>query len=142
MYYAISSAGERDIDDNAQGSDRYYNVTVTITARLGYSPRDRRGGQLLTPAQLLAMADVIALALHEDDLTRIAANTLIPNTAEWVAVNGGTVSVNGFLEPLRAGPVSKVLKAPPDWTDATEKTDVYYVEVTLKDARRCQYIGG
>ncbi len=141
MYYAISSGGERDIDDNAQGLDRYYGVVVTITVRMGYAPRDRRGAQITTPAQLLDQADMVAAALNQDDIHRISANTLIPNTAEWVAVNGGTVTKNGFIEPLRAGPIGKVIKAPPDWTDSSVKTDVYYVEVTLKEARRVQYIG-
>ena len=90
--------------------------------------------------ELLDRAIVVAGALHQDDLHRIAANNLIPGTADYVAIHGGTATVNGFLEPLRLQSISAVKDAPPAWLSTTDKTEAYYVEVQFRDARRVQVL--
>lgn len=144
FYYAVWFNGARNNDPNALSMEWYYNVGVTVTAKMGYAPKDRRGARLTTSNELLDRAMAVAAALHQDDSHRIEANQLIVGTAEWAALQTptGRTTVNGFLEPLRFQSVSKVQDAPPGWAGTDGQNEMLFVDVLFRDAFRAQYIGG
>lgn len=141
-YYSVHSGGSRCQDDNALSLDEWFNVTVTIVARMAYSPRDRRGHRMTIENELLERARRVGQWLHQDDAGhRTEANKLIEGTAEYVAIHGGSATTNGFLTPLKAPTISEVKKCPPNWFGANETTEAYYVEIKMKDANRVQLLG-
>ena len=135
FYCAVHSLGWRESDPNALSGDELYSVGVTVTARLNYAPGDRRGRQMTNPDDFLAAVGAVQTALHQDDLHRIEANKLIAGTAEYVAVNGGSATANGFLEPLRFQSASEVQPVPPGWGGIENTKDVYRVALRFIDAR-------
>ncbi len=142
FYYAPYFAGLRNGDDNSLSMDWFYSVTVAITGRMGYAPKDRRGARMVLENQLLDRAIDLAGFLHQDELHRIRANELITGTAEQVALAGsGSVTVNGFLTPLKLASISQVRPCPPEWMHTDQKTDSYYIEVAFQNAHRIQIIG-
>lgn len=120
-------------DPNAQTWSVMYAVGVTVTARLGYAPKDRRGARITNTGDILDRALEVARALHQDDQHRLAANALI---------TGEGVSVNGFLTPLKVVGIDPPRKAPPGWGGLTDTNDVFTATVRLGDAHRIQTIGG
>lgn len=142
FYYAVHFLGMRNDDPNSLSDDWFLSVGVTITARMGYAPKDRKGKRMTVAQDLFDRATAVAKALNQDDLHRIEANKLITGTAEWVAVQdpSGTASVNGFLEPLRFANISEARPAPAGWVGSATETDVYTVVVTFRDAHRPQLL--
>lgn len=146
----VHPLSERPDDRNALTWDCFYEVGITVTARMGYSPKDRKGheiSQISQPADvslhLLELATKAARSLHQDDLHRIEANKLMPGTAEYVAIHGGTATVNGFLEPLRLiGGIETPRAAPPNWAGVKDAGNMLVVAVRMGDARLIQPIGG
>ncbi len=142
FYCAVFPMGATNLDRNAQSSDWAYSVGVTVTGRLNYAPKDRRGARMTTTGDLLDRAVAVADALHQDDLHRLAANELIPGTEEFVALQGsGTATVNGFLEPLRLAGIDPVRPAPPTWGGLTDTANVFTVALRFVDAIRTQKLG-
>jgi hypothetical protein len=82
---------------------RVYAIKVTISARMQSVPWDRLGPELQE-----RMADgmddrvdaMIAMMTNQKYVVMNAANALIEGTQDWVNVNGGTATHNGFIEPL------------------------------------------
>lgn len=140
-YAAVHFLGLQNADPNSLSDDWLFSVGVTVTARLNYAPRDRHGRQLTFAEATLDRAHSVALALHQSDAHRVEANRRIEGTAEYVAVHGGTETVNGFVEPLRLASVGAVQKAPPMWGGIAEPRDVYTVALRFIDAKRVQLLG-
>lgn len=142
-YFAVHSLGTMNGDPNSLSNDRNYAVGVTITARMANVPQDRRGAR----SELLDLAEAIADALHQDDLSRIEANKLIAGTAEYVAINGGSETVNGFAEPLRFANYGPVIEMPGDWAgessdgeEGSDEKNVLTVLVSFVEARRVRHL--
>lgn len=142
LYYAVSWGGGRGDDHNPQSSDILHGLTVTLTARLGFAPNDRRGKVVSDPAGLYDLADAIAGkdVIHGNWATITAANALIPGTAEYVAIHGGSASVNGFTETLVLLGFGPEREESPEWVGATSESDVYAIDVRFGEARRVQVL--
>lgn len=140
-YIAVHFLGLTNADPNSLSDDWFFSVGVTVTARLNYSPRDRQGKRITFADALLDRAHAVALALHQNDTHRIEANKLIVGTAEYVAIHGGSATVNGFLEPLRLASIGEVRKAPPGWGGIESTNDVFTVALRFVEARRVQLLG-
>lgn len=147
VYLAVHALGTTSLDANSLSIDFAYSVGVTITKKLRDVPRDRRGAELVLDDEILDVAERVACLIHQDDVHRAAANALIPGTAEYVAANGGSETVNGFEEPLRLQTIGAPQVTPPIWAgedgdaDPADATDMLTVLVTFTGARRCRYIG-
>jgi hypothetical protein len=138
-YYAIHFEGLRNADLDSLSGDWFYSVGVTITARMGYAPRDRRGKRATVAQEILDKAIEAATALHQDDLHRIEANKVLGMSAAEAAI-GRSATVNGFLEPLRLSSIGEMRKAPAGWVGNETERDVYTVALKLVDARRIQLL--
>lgn len=146
-YYAVWWPGSRQTDANPLSLDVEHAVTVTITARMGYVPKDRRGAYLKATGELEQRAEAVAVAVHAEYAgVTVAANALIPGTAEWAAAQLPPVSPtkNGFVEPLRFLDYGPVKKQSAEWVGAKPESNaaVYTIDVRFGGARRVQYIGG
>lgn len=95
-FYAIHPGGTSNTQRNYL--DETADCSVTITRRTGFTPQDRIGEEAVF--ELLDRASAVKAIVHMEYPVMDAANTLIPGTAEHVAVNGGSVTTNGFVEPL------------------------------------------
>lgn len=137
-FYAVHPGGITGDDPNSLSHDRLYAVTVTITARMGYAPRDRRGERMTLDQELLDRAEQVADWLHQDDGHRILANQLISGTAEWADLQTPPTLAtdSGFVEPLRLLSISPVQQVPSEWFGAQDGSDVYVAVVNLGNARR------
>lgn len=137
-YYAVhAGAITGDQATNGQSNDKLFAVQVTITARMAYAPKDRKGDRLVLENELIDRAEAAADALHMSYDVLAAANALIPGTAEYCAANGGTPAVNGFVEPLRLESITPPAEAAGDWTGGESNPgDVLVCTVTLGGARR------
>lgn len=147
LYYAIHWAGARDRQEatTADQVDLEHQVTVTISARLGVAPPDRRGAKISTTGDLLDLAEALAQpgVIHGQYAHVMnAANALIPGTQEYSDAQGGTpppdVTTNGFEEPLHLIGLGPVLPKNKDWMTTHLNPDVYAVEVRFGKARRLQ----
>ncbi len=128
--------------------DVYEGVIVTLTARLNYSPGDRKGRVMTDTLDPVAFYELVELikapgTIHGQPLVLQYANELIEGTVEWCAVQDPPVlvpTVNGFTELLVVGPVQPERLATSAWV-GTEKEvkDVYVIDIPFKDARRIQY---
>ncbi len=147
FYLAVSWAGGRGGDQNPQGHYTLEGITVTITARLNYAPRDRQGLQITSSGDLYDLANLVAgpNIVHGNYDVLTAANALIPGTAEQITAAGGdpnTATVNGFQEPLVLGSYGPEREATPDWIGAADSSDVYVIDVTFREAgRQREYLG-
>jgi hypothetical protein len=144
LYYAIHWAGA-----TADGNTRiveYVNVehavTVTITARVGVIPTDRRGDVISASGELLDLAEAIARPgiIHGNYLNVMTvANGLIPGTAEYEVLNPGEpITTNGFEEPLILlgyGPLEEKAAA---WVGGRDGKDIFAIPVRFGRARRLQ----
>jgi len=142
FYYAIWLTGVSGDDQNALSDDKVYGVCVTITARMGYAPKDRQGQKMTEADQLLDEADAVATAFHQSDLLRIEANKLIPGTAEYVAIHGGGETVNGFEEPLRFQSYGPPENRGGEWVGSETAGNVWAIDVYFGGAKRVTPIGG
>ncbi len=127
--------------------DVYEGVIVTLTARLNYSPGDRKGRVMTDTMDPLAFYELVERlkapgTIHGQPLVLQYANELIVGTAEWCNLQDPVpaATVNGFMELLVVGPVQPERLATSDWvgTDKPVK-DVYVIDIPFKDARRIQY---
>lgn len=144
-YYAADFEGISSPDQNALSDDKRLAASVTITRRMAYAPRDRRGAEMFKGAELLDAAVLIANLFHMDYATMNAANALIAGTAAYQAINGGSVTANGFTTPLKLSSISKPLEELPIWVggdmtgESTDEKDIYKVVVAFGDAQLIQY---
>lgn len=142
-FYAIHPLGVTSADPNSLSHDRAHAIGVTLTARMAYAPQDRRGNRLTLASELLERAEAIADALHQDDLHRIEANKLIPGSEEYVAINSGIATVNGFVEPLRLMMIGPPIEMGPEWAgetggdeDTGDDKNLLTIQVSFGDAKR------
>ena len=140
-YAAIHWSGGRQSDGNPQVHSAYHGVVVTVTARLNYAPRDRQAKRMTTVGDVYDLVDQIAApnVIHGNWQTVFEyANEFIPGTAAYAAVNGGSVTVNGFMEPLVLDSFGPERVAPPGWGGVEDTKDVLVIDIRFKEARRIQ----
>jgi hypothetical protein len=152
LYYAVwwskgTNVARQEGETIAAVTEFLHTVTVTITAKLGVVPQDRRGKKVSDPNELFDLAEALfALPTPEGGLIHgnyalmDAANALIPGTVEYCEVRGGTATVNGFAEPLLAIDYGPLMPRDAKWVSATPGTnpDVYSIDVRFGYARRMQ----
>ncbi len=136
VYYAVWWAGCQAGEDNPLSLDKVHGVNVSLTWRMGYAPRDRKGARILASGELLEKAEAVADALHCDYTTMNAANALIPGTADYASENGGSVTTSGFVEPLRLSDIGQPREEGPDWIGAADGADLLVIDVRMVGARR------
>jgi len=139
LYYSVHWGGNQSQDQNPQALDLAHSATVTITARLNYAPRDRRGVVITTADDLYDLADQIAAidVIHGNYTVLDEANKLIPGTAEYVAIHGGTPLGNAFFEPFVLLSVGPDIEQTADWIkSSTPPSGVYSIAVRFGTARR------
>lgn len=146
-YFSVHWSGGRQTDRNPQCHDVLQAVVVTITARLGYAPKDRRGKQITTVGNLLDIADTIfgPNVIHGNYDVLAAANALIPGTKEYLVATGGdpaTTTINGYVEPLVGLDYGPEREESPDWVGSEAEVDVYTIPVRFGDARRIRAYTG
>lgn len=144
IWYAVHWGGGRSDDRNPQSHNVAHAVTVTITARLAKIPRDRLGRETTVAGALLDLVDAVAApdVIHGSYDVLGFANELIPGTAEYVAVNGGTASENGYLEPLVLLDFGPERECDGAWIGAGDATNVYAIPVRFGEGRRLQLYTG
>lgn len=132
-YYAIHWNGANQADRNPLSHDIAHTITVTITARMGYAPKDRRGARITMDAELIERAEAVAApgVVH--------GNYEILNTAN-ADIPGIGVSTNGFIEPLCLLGYGPVQFRGGDWVSSTSENPdtVLTCEVRFGQARRIQ----
>ncbi len=114
---------------------------ATLTMRTGFAPVDRHGREVLLAADgLLERASALAYRNHMNYAVMNAANLLIPGTAEYVAANGGTRTVAGFVEPLAFLSMQYLGVKAADWffAEGQDKYSGLAVELRFGRARRVQ----
>lgn len=131
-FYAVHWAASRERGDHttAEHTDCDHAVTVTITARLGVAPDDRRFKAITDAGDLVDLAERIAApgVVHGNYAEVLAAaNALIP---------GFGVTTNGFVEPLWLLGYGPVVEQGPGWVGARDGKDVYSIDVRFGRARR------
>lgn len=144
-FYAVWWGGGRGTDRNPQRHDVTHAVTVTLTARLNYAPRDRQGDRLAGVGDVYDLVDAIAApgVIHGSWDVVNYANEFIAGTAAWAALDedNRAVSVNGFVEPLVLGPFNR-RPTPAGWLGADgAPKDVVVFDVRFELARRIQSNG-
>lgn len=102
LYYAVSE-GEWTCDTTEYLGESY-GIEVTITVRAGVAPADRYG--VMLKRTLRDLAAKVRAAIHGNDLLRLAANKHIENDS---------VTVNGFVEPLRFKSAARIQVRGQDW---------------------------
>lgn len=142
-YYAIWWPGSRQVDVNPLSHDVDHDINVTITAKMGYAPRDRRGERVTLDYELISRAEAIAATgvIHSSQEVLDLANVLIVGTAEYVADAGsGTPTVNGFVEPLRLLGYGPIREQGSDWvySDSEHAPTVLTIDVRFGGAKRVQ----
>jgi len=145
LYYAVWWSGGVSPNDGriANPADVYHSVTVTITAREGVVPLDRRGATIFTAADLIDLAETLAspdtiLGNYAEVMN--VANALIVGTAEYSAANGGVppITTNGFIEPLLLLGYGPVMEKPGTWVGSKDGSDCLVIDVKFGKARRLQ----
>lgn len=129
LYYAVHW-GRNDARQDAtiaEAGDADHAISVTITARKGYSPQDSRGAVISTPDDLLDLAEAIS-----------GPGVIHGNYATLMNVANGAIAadVNGFIEPLLFGGYGPVREQPPRWVGSRYGPDVLTIEVRFAKARR------
>lgn len=143
IYYAVHWGGARADRDARIVSviDAYHDVTVTITAKVGYIPQDARGRVISDSLQLLDLAETLASPgiLHGNYTVLSEANALIVGTAEYAVAHPTVpVTTNGFEEPLILFDYGPIKEESPAWISAREGKDIYTIPVRFGRARRTQ----
>lgn len=144
-YAAIHWGGGRGADNKPERHDVYHGVVVTLTARLNYAPKDRQGIRLTTAEDIYDLVDRIAgpNVVHGSHEARTNANEFIEGSVDYVAIHGGTATVNGFVEPLVLTAFGPERVAPGDWvTSQTATSDVYVIDIRFAEARRIRPYAG
>lgn len=145
LYYAIHWAGATARADGtiAEAVDTDHAVSITITAREGVNPQDRRGAVISTANDLIDKAEALTVPglIHGNYAAVLnVANALIVGTAEYSAANGGTppITTNGFEEPLLLLGYGPVKEQGSSWVGSKDGPDVLTIEVRFGRARRLQ----
>lgn len=142
-FYAVHHArAEAGTDsDVVEVVDLYHAVTVTITARKGYTPDDRKGQVLVTAGDLIDRAEALGgPGLIHGNYADVmnAANALIPGTEAYCAVHGGSPWTNGFVEPLWLLGYGPCEEKPGSWVGSKDASEVLAIAVRFGKARRLQ----
>lgn len=132
LYYAIwwnrcQARMEQTVVDY---TDVDHAVTITITARVGFIPQDRRGKVVRESGDLLDLAEAIAAPglIHGNYAAVFAtANTNI---------DGAGSTTNGFIEPLWLIGYGPVMEKGPAWIGAENGKDIYAIDIAFGRARR------
>lgn len=96
--------------------DERADLLVTITDRTGVAPWDRIGSNILVDDNgTLAKAEAVRVLINMSYDVIGRANLVIPGTAAYVAANGGSATVNGFIEPLICQGLRYLGPKGPDW---------------------------
>jgi len=134
VWYSVWWPGSRANLDHTDVAavDVEHAVTVTITARLGVAPFDRRGGKIATSGDLLDLAEDLATpgVIH-------GCYEHLMNVAN-VDIDGFGATTNGFEEPLWLLDYGPVVEKPATWVHAKDGKDVYAIDVRFGKARRLQ----
>lgn len=146
-YCSIRFGGERPNHPSPNlRHDVYDSLIVTLTARLNYSPGDRKGRVMtdtMDPLAFYEMVDTIKApgTIHGQPLVLQYANELIEGTQDWCNLQSPAPdpTVNGFMELLVLGPVQPERLATSAWVGTDKEVkDVYVIDIPFKDARRIQ----
>lgn len=118
-----------------QAMDEYYDLTVTLSMRLGQFPVDRWGERslILSDTGLYARAEAIRALLHMNYPVQDAANAIIG------------AQDNGFVETIRYLGMGALREQGPDWwwAESEQQTEApvgLSVEIRLGKARRVQVV--
>lgn len=136
FYFAVHWTGARSDDQNPQTTDHAHGVTVTITAKMAYSPKDRVGDRTTKANQLLQLAEDAVAAIHGKWEVVNAANDVLPGTARYVAIHGGSATTNGFSETLVSQGYGPIEEKGGDWLGSENAHNVLTCEVRFGEARR------
>lgn len=141
-FYAVHWGGGSGGDLNPQSINVAHAIVVTITARMGYAPRDRTGERLTLDQELLDRACALSESgvIHGSFTLLTAANRLIPGTAEYAATHGGVASTNGFVEPLVLTGYGPVVEQGPEWVGAETGDGCLVCECRFGEGRRVQVL--
>lgn len=143
LYYAVHWGGATadSMIHEVGHVDMEHAVNVTITARVGVVPTDRRGDVISTAGELFDLAEAIAApgVIHGNYAEVMnVANGLIPGTAEYEVLNPGYgITVNGFVEPLVLLGYGPLQEQPASWAGGRHgKNDLFTITVRFGRARR------
>lgn len=141
LYVAVHWAGGHGDDPNPQASDVLHGVHLTLTARMGYAPRDRRGKEITDPPGLYQLVDQLIGpgVIHGNWNVVHAANDLIPGTARYVVIHGGSATTNGFSETLVFQQAGPLVEPDANWVGSDE-ANVLVCTMTFGLARRVQVL--
>lgn len=135
-YIAVYGGGWQTVANCPEGDDRAYALSLGLTYRMGYAPRDRRGSEI-----------AIAGQDYLDDLADQVSGYLLNNWATMNLVNGfisgaGTTT-NGFCEAFQSASCGPVEIKGPDWVNADadkHPPTVFACTVTVRGARRIRLL--
>lgn len=136
FYAAIHWTGARSDDQNPQATDHAHGITVTWTAKIANVPKDRVGERTLKADQILQLAEDTIAAIHGKWEVIHAANDVLPGTARYVAIHGGSATTNGFCETLVSQGYGPIVEQGPEWVGAETGPNVLTCEVKFGEARR------
>lgn len=107
LYYAVHENSWTNND--TENIDEYFGVSVTITMRAGYVPKDRH-----------------AMALYREMRTKREELSRFMLEQRYVVMNLANTKIgenaNGFVEPLRFVSGGIIEEKGPDWFSATSST--------------------
>ncbi len=130
--------------------DEYFDVTVTLTRRTGYTPQDRIGSAVMAEQTqgLYTRADAVKVAIHvKDEVLDFAGGSLVDHT--WTGGKDYSIpdTAEGFIEKLAFDDYSVPEPKGPEWFWATGKGGYQNsppagiaIEIRFCDARRVQTI--
>ncbi|MFO0801483.1 MAG: hypothetical protein U0804_28795 [Gemmataceae bacterium] len=141
-FWAVHPGGASNTANNYL--DERCDLQVTLTVRTGWAAQDRIGEEAILQAVdgLMAKAERVRSLLHQEYPVMDRANALIPGTAEYCELRGGTPTVNGFVEPLRFQSMTYLGPKGLDWFWAegvSDDTTGLAVQLSFTAARRLQY---
>lgn len=141
LYVAIHWAGASGDDLNPQSSDQLHGVHLTLTARMGFAPRDRRGKVIADSLGLYDLIDTLSGpgVIHGNWLLITEANKLIPGTTQYATIHGGSATTNGFCETLVLQSAGPLVEPDAGWVGSDE-ANVLCCTLTFGLARRVQVL--
>lgn len=141
LYCAIHWGGVAGDDQNPQTSDQLHGVNLTLTARMGFAPRDRRGRVITDAEGFYDLVDLLAGpgVIHGNWNVVHEANDRIPGTDRYAAIHGGSATVNGFCEPLVLQSAGPPMEPDPGWVGG-EEANVLVCTIAFGLARRVRVL--
>jgi hypothetical protein len=135
IYLAVHPGEVRDNGSQGLRLDELYSVSVTITMKSAFMPKDRLGDKLVKRQYtgIYARAHAIRALIHMNQTVRTDANTLIG------------ADENGFLTPLEFLSIGMLTARGPEWLSSDMKAPPHAVaawslEVRFGNANRVQKI--